>query len=174
MDNKFYAIDDTLLTYHVEGCIEITEEQYNKAVANKMSGLRAFVRDDELVLHSGNKVKTWDKKTRQITEIDDQDIIPDTHTDLEPDGDVEFSEDLGKWVERVKSAQELAYIEHSWVTSELNKISVELMYHWTEDPRATHTEEAWKQYARDLRNYTTTDEAGIPSVIGDSRPTIGE
>ncbi|MGT0149963.1 hypothetical protein ACT691_12155 [Vibrio metschnikovii] len=52
--------------------------------------------------------------------------------------------------------------EHAWVKTELDNVQVELMYHWTDDERASSTEEAWKQYARDLRNYTTTDENGTP------------
>ncbi|WP_238116717.1 hypothetical protein [Vibrio cincinnatiensis] len=61
--------------------------------------------------------------------------------------------------------------EHAWVKSELDNVQVELMYHWTDDERASSTEEAWKQYARDLRNYTTTDENGNPQIReGETRP----
>ncbi|WP_158144899.1 hypothetical protein [Vibrio metschnikovii] len=61
--------------------------------------------------------------------------------------------------------------EHSWVKSELDNVQVQLMYHWTGDERASSTEEAWKQYARDLRNYTTTDEHGNPQIReGETRP----
>ncbi|HHB9680592.1 TPA: hypothetical protein ACOAY7_002975 [Vibrio cholerae] len=60
--------------------------------------------------------------------------------------------------------------EHAWVTSELNNIQVELMYHWTDDQRATSTLDAWKLYARQLRDYTTIDENGVPSICGESRP----
>ncbi|XAG86253.1 hypothetical protein MRM63_13765 [bacterium 19MO03SA05] len=61
--------------------------------------------------------------------------------------------------------------EHAWVKSELDNVQVELMYHWTDDERASSTEEEWKQYARDLRNYTTTDENGNPQIReGETRP----
>lgn len=61
--------------------------------------------------------------------------------------------------------------EHAWVKSELDNVQVELMYHWTGDERASSTEEAWKQYARDLRNYTTTDANGNPQIReGETRP----
>lgn len=61
--------------------------------------------------------------------------------------------------------------EHGWVKSELDSVQVELMYHWTDDERASSTEEAWKQYARELRNYTTTDEYGKPQIRGgETRP----
>ncbi|WP_233423266.1 hypothetical protein [Vibrio metoecus] len=69
-----------------------------------------------------------------------------------------------------KSDEEIAQIEHAWVISELGKIQIELMYHWTDDKRSTHTLDAWNQYARELRDYTTTDEDGVPSVVGDERP----
>lgn len=69
-----------------------------------------------------------------------------------------------------KSDEEIAQIEHAWVISELTKIQVELMYHWTDDKRSTHTLDAWKLYARQLRDYTTTDEQGTPSILGGSRP----
>lgn len=61
--------------------------------------------------------------------------------------------------------------EHGWVKSELNNVQVELMYHWTDDDRAAATLDDWKQYARDLRNYTTTDEHGNPQIReGETRP----
>ncbi|AMF92387.1 hypothetical protein AL536_02595 [Vibrio fluvialis] len=61
--------------------------------------------------------------------------------------------------------------EHTWVQSELESVQIELMYHWTDDERASFTLEVWKQYTRDLRNYTTTDDSGIISVVGDTRPS---
>ncbi|WP_158108529.1 hypothetical protein [Vibrio furnissii] len=61
--------------------------------------------------------------------------------------------------------------EHGWVQSELEYAQIELMYHWTDDERASFTLEVWKQYTRDLRNYTTTDDSGIISVVGDTRPS---
>lgn len=61
--------------------------------------------------------------------------------------------------------------EHNWVKSELANVELELMYHWTSDDRAKSTEDEWKRYARDLRNYTTTDENDVPSVLGDERPS---
>lgn len=62
--------------------------------------------------------------------------------------------------------------EHQWVKSELNAVSIELMYHWTDDHRASHTEQAWKDYAIALRDYTSTDADGNPIMTGESRPSI--
>lgn len=66
--------------------------------------------------------------------------------------------------------EQIALIEHLWVKAELDNAQVELMYHWTDDRRAASTLDAWKLYARQLRDYTTTDATGKPSVCGESRP----
>ncbi|EOX4175933.1 hypothetical protein ACPF4G_000227 [Vibrio cholerae] len=168
MSNKFYAIGDALLTTHECGSIEITEREYNDALAAKMAGRKAFVRDGELVVFSGIMVTAWNKLTGQQKEFDEFDIIPEDFTLIEPVGDVVWDE--FNWVERIKSPQELAQIEHYWVLAELANVQIELMYHWTDDQRATSTLDAWKLYARQLRDYTTTDEQGTPSIRGESRP----
>ncbi|HDV5279202.1 TPA: hypothetical protein RI749_003284 [Vibrio cholerae] len=166
---KFFAFKDALMLDNAEdGAIEITEHQYNAALAAKMAGRQAFVRDCELVIFSGVMVTAWSKLTRQPKEFDEFDLIPEDYTLIEPVGDVVWGDD--KWGERIKSPQELARIEHYWVLSELANVQIELMYHWTDDQRATSTLDAWKLYARQLRDYTTTDEQGTPSIRGDSRP----
>lgn len=166
--NRYFAFEDSLMLEQTEGAIKITEQQYNDAVAAKMAGRKAFVRGDELVIFSGVMITAWDKETKQVKEFDEFDLIPEDHTLIEPVGDVVWSEN--GWVERVKTPQELAWIEHNWVISELANVQVQLMYHWTDDGRAESTLEEWKQYARDLRNYTTTDEKGVPSLQVESRP----
>ncbi|WP_052708037.1 hypothetical protein [Salinivibrio sp. KP-1] len=61
--------------------------------------------------------------------------------------------------------------EHAWVKSELDKVEVQLMYHWTSDPRAKATVDQWSQYAQQLRNYTSTDDNGNPYIRdGETRP----
>ncbi|MBY7931602.1 hypothetical protein KW447_11430 [Vibrio fluvialis] len=164
----FFAFEDALMSEHVEGAIEITEQQYNDAISAKMEGRKAFVRDGDLVIFSGVMVKAWSKSTKEPKEFDEFDIIPEDYTLIEPVGDVVWDE--FDWVERIKSFQELAQIEHYWVLSELANVQIELMYHWTDDQRATSTLDAWKLYARQLRDYTTTDENGTPSIRGESRP----
>ncbi|MGT3829772.1 hypothetical protein ACVTEC_05830 [Vibrio cholerae] len=168
MINKFYALGDALLSAPEDGAIEITSQQYNDALAAKMAGRKAFVLDFELVVFSGVMVKAWSKSTKEPKEFDEFDVIPDDYTLIEPEGDVVWGE--YNWVERIKSQQEIAQIEHRWVLSELANVQIELMYHWTDDQRATSTLDAWKLYARQLRDYTTTDELGIPSIRGESRP----
>lgn len=168
MSHKFYALSDALLSTYEEGAIEINEQQYNDALTAKMQGRKAFVRDGELVIFSGVIVKAWSKKTKEPKEFDEFDVIPEDYTLIEPVGDVVWGE--AKWVERIKSPQELAQIEHHWVLSELANVQIELMYHWTDDQRATSTLDAWTLYARQLRDYTTTNEQGAPSIRGESRP----
>ncbi|EKO3395735.1 tail fiber assembly protein [Vibrio fluvialis] len=66
---------------------------------------------------------------------------------------------------------DFARSEHVWVKNELNNVvQVQLMYHWTDDPRATFTEESWKGYARALRNYTSLDVSGCPIMKQAERP----
>ncbi|PAR29566.1 hypothetical protein [Vibrio metoecus] len=165
---KFFAFEDALMLDHAEGAVEITEQQYNDALSAKMAGRKAFVRNGELVIFSGVMVTAWNKLTRQPKDFDEFDVIPEDYTLIEPVGDVVWDE--FDWVERIKSPQELAQIEHNWVISELANVQIELMYHWTDDQRATSTLDAWKLYVRQLRDYTTTDEQGIPSIRGESRP----
>lgn len=69
---------------------------------------------------------------------------------------------------------EKAKSEHAWVKSELNAASIKLMHHWTGDNRASHTEQAWKDYAIALRDYTSTDDDGNPVIAGESRPSIND
>lgn len=168
MSGNFYALGDALLTTHDEGAVEITEQQYSDALTAKMQGRKAFVRDGELVVFSGIMVTAWNKLTRQPKDFDEFDVIPEDYTLIKPVGDVVWGTD--KWGERIKSPQELASIEHHWVLSELANVQIELMYHWTDDQRATSTLDAWKLYARQLRDYTTTDEQGTPSIRGEARP----
>lgn len=168
MNNKFYAIGDSLLRSYEEGAIEITEHQYDRALNAKLSGRKAFVCNGELVIFSGFMITAWNKSTRQPKEFDEFDVIPECYTLIEPVGDVVWGE--FNWVDRIKSPQELAQIEHYWVLSELANVQIELMYHWTGDQRATSTLDAWKLYARQLRDYTTTDEQGTPSIRGELRP----
>lgn len=170
--SKYFAFEDALILDSAPtGAIEITEQQYNDALAAKMDGRKAFVRDGELVVFSGNKIKAWNKSTRQQKEFDEFDVIPEDYTLTEPVGDVVWGET--GWIERIKSEQEIAMIEHQWVISELERVSIQLMYHWTEDSRSTHTIDEWKAYARQLRDYTSTNDDGMPVVIGSTRPGIG-
>ncbi|AFC22742.1 putative tail-fiber protein [Vibrio phage vB_VchM-138] len=81
---KFFAFEDALMFEYVEGAIEITEEQYNDAIAAKMAGRQAFVRNGELVIFSGIMRTIWNTSNKSTNEIDEFDIIPVGYTDIEP------------------------------------------------------------------------------------------
>lgn len=83
MSNKFYALNDALLTTHEDDAVEITEQQYNDAIAAKMAGRQAFVRDGELVIFSGVMRTIWNCEDYSRKEIDEQEFIPDGWTDKE-------------------------------------------------------------------------------------------
>ncbi|HCJ6926279.1 TPA: hypothetical protein NVB91_002439 [Vibrio cholerae] len=168
VDNCYYALGDCILQKYETGSIEITKFEYDAALAAKIDGRKAFVRNSKLVIFSGVMVKAWSKLTKKQKEFDEFDTIPDEYTLIEPVGDVVWGG--FDWIERIKSPEEIARIEHYWALSELANVQVELMYHWTDDQRATSTIEAWKLYARQLRDYTTTDEHGTPSIRDESRP----
>ncbi|EPO3008794.1 hypothetical protein VCSRO122_0861 [Vibrio cholerae] len=84
MSNKFYAFEDTLISDNAEeGAIEITEQQYKDALAAKMAGRKAFVRDCELIIFSGVMRTIWNCEDYSRKEIDEQELIPDGWTDKE-------------------------------------------------------------------------------------------
>nr|MBU5876923.1 phage tail protein [Vibrio cholerae O1] len=80
---KFFAFEDTLMLEHVEDAIEITEQQYNDALAAKMAGRQAFVRDGELVIFYGVMRQIWNCEDGSTKEIDEQELIPEGWTDKE-------------------------------------------------------------------------------------------
>lgn len=93
----FFAFEDALMLEHVEGAVEITEQQYNDAIAAKMEGRKAFVRDSELVIFSGVMRTIWNYEDYSRKEIDEQELIPDGWTDKERETDFDRWID-GEWV----------------------------------------------------------------------------
>ncbi|EJL6850218.1 phage tail protein [Vibrio cholerae] len=83
MSGKFYALSDALLSTYEYGAIEITEQQYNAAIAAKMDGRKAFVRNGELVILSGVMRTIWNCEDGSTKEIDEQELIPEGWTDKE-------------------------------------------------------------------------------------------
>lgn len=80
---KFFAFEDALMLEHVEGAVEITEQQYNEALAAKIAGRKAFVRDGELIIFSGVMRTIWNCEDGSTKEIDEQELIPEGWTDKE-------------------------------------------------------------------------------------------
>ncbi|ASA57579.1 hypothetical protein [Vibrio gazogenes] len=61
--------------------------------------------------------------------------------------------------------------EYQWVQKELADVDIQLKYHTTGDSKRRQlTAKDWKTYAIALRDYTTTDDAGNPVLVGDERP----
>ncbi|ELE1937876.1 phage tail protein [Vibrio cholerae] len=83
MSGKFYALSDALLSTCEEDAIEITEQQYNDAIAAKVAGRKAFVRDSELIIFTGVMRKIWNCEDFSTKEIDEQELVPDGWTDKE-------------------------------------------------------------------------------------------
>ncbi|EOX3323599.1 phage tail protein [Vibrio cholerae] len=83
MSGKFYALSDALLSTYEYGAIEITEQQYNAAIAAKMDGRKAFVRNGELVILSGVMRTIWNCEDGSTKEIDEEDLIQKGWTDKE-------------------------------------------------------------------------------------------
>ncbi|NNN99099.1 phage tail protein [Vibrio sp. B1-2] len=80
MTNNFYAIDDALLLTYAEGAIEITEQQYNDALAAKMEGRKAFVKDGELIIFTGKVTAYLKSDCTQQKEFDDKTLVTDDYT----------------------------------------------------------------------------------------------
>lgn len=80
---EYFAFEDALMLDHVEGAVEITEQQYNDAIAAKMEGRKAFVRDGELIIFSGVMRTIWNCEDGSTKEIDEQELIPEGWTDKE-------------------------------------------------------------------------------------------
>ncbi|MBF4256901.1 phage tail protein [Vibrio anguillarum] len=80
MSDKFFAFEDALMLAHEQGAIEITEQQYKDALAAKMEGRKAFVKDGELIIYTG-KVTTYLKSDcTQQKEFDDKTLVIDDYT----------------------------------------------------------------------------------------------
>ncbi|ENM3818876.1 phage tail protein [Vibrio cholerae] len=100
---KFFAFEDALMLDNAEeGAIEITEQQYNDALAAKMAGRKAFVRDGELIIFSGIMRTIWHCKDGSTKEIDEQELIPESWTDKERKTAFDRWMD-GEWVTDISS-----------------------------------------------------------------------
>ncbi len=100
---RFFAFEDALIRDNApEGAIEITEQQYNDALAAKMAGRKAFVRDGELVILSGVMRTIWNCEDCSPKEIDEQELIPEGWTDKERKTAFDRWMD-GEWVTDVQS-----------------------------------------------------------------------
>ncbi len=142
---------------------ELEDVEHDELVKQRIAELEA----EKLTpptLEEGEEAKDYDaiiSQLRSTIRISDQ-LTPITEQEMQ-----QLTAPSAEELER-----QLIESEHAWVKSELDNVQVQLMYHWTDDDRAKSTLEAWKQYARDLRDYTTTDENGVHSVVGSERPGL--
>ncbi|WP_306687356.1 MULTISPECIES: hypothetical protein [unclassified Vibrio] len=141
---------------------EIADLEHDEQVKLRIAELEAEKLNPPMI-EEGEEAKDYDaiiNKLRSTIRISDQ-LIAITEQEMQ-----QLTAPSAAEIER-----QFIESEHAWVKSELDNVQVELMYHWTDDERASSTEEEWKQYARDLRNYTTTDENGNPQIReGETRP----
>lgn len=78
---KFFAFEDALMLDNTEeGAIEITEQQYNDALAAKMEGRKAFVKDGELIIYTGKVAAYLKSDCTQQKEFDDKTLVTDDYT----------------------------------------------------------------------------------------------
>lgn len=78
---KFFAFEDALMLDNTEeGAIEITEQQYNDALAAKMEGRKAFVSDGNLIIYTGKVTAYLKSDCTQQKEFDDKTLVTDDYT----------------------------------------------------------------------------------------------
>lgn len=76
----FFALEDALMLEHVDGAIEITEQQYKAALAAKMEGRKAFVKDGELIICTGKVTAYLKSDCTQQKEFDDKMLVTNDYT----------------------------------------------------------------------------------------------
>ena len=101
MNDKCYAIDDTLLTTYEENAIEITEQQYNDALTAKIEGRKAFVKDGELIIYTGKLTAYLKADCTQQKEFDDKTLVTDDYTLDVPK--TRFDEWINEWVTNLQN-----------------------------------------------------------------------
>ncbi|SIO94779.1 hypothetical protein [Vibrio spartinae] len=118
-------------------------------------------------------VTAYNKKTQQKKLFDDESLITDEYTLLEPDTEFDVWEDKTElWVTDTNAQKQFnANAEYQWVVSELDYVDVQLKYHATGDTKRQQlTVDDWNAYAIALRDYTTV-ENGLVVVLESERPT---
>ncbi|WP_249339498.1 MULTISPECIES: phage tail protein [unclassified Vibrio] len=114
MDNQesplqtFFAFDDALMFEYCDGAIEITEQQYNAALAAKMDGRKAFVKDGELIIYTGKVTAYLKVDCTKKKEFDDKTLVTDDYTLDDPK--TRFDE----------------WIDDSWVTNLQNQYQAQV------------------------------------------------
>lgn len=125
-----------------------------------------FNRDNKCIGKVSSEPNMDDLSSRDELAIESSDDHTITSITL-LDGEITFNEEQEQDISS-------SLTEHLWVQSELKRVDIQLMYHWTEDTsRASLTEKDWKDYAISLRDYTTVIDGEI-LVNSETRPTRPE
>ncbi|ASF93264.1 phage tail protein [Vibrio anguillarum] len=90
-----------------DGAIEITEQQYSDALAAKIDGRKAFVRDGELIIYTGKVTAYLKADCTKQKEFNDKTLVTDDYTLNVPA--TRFDE----------------WINDEWLTNQSNKYIVE-------------------------------------------------
>ncbi|MDQ2196302.1 phage tail protein [Vibrio sp. B4-12] len=93
---------------YCDGAIEITEQQYNAALAAKMDGRKAFVKDGELIIYTGKVTAYLKVDCTKKKEFDDKTLVTDDYTLDDPK--TRFDE----------------WIDDSWVTNLQNQYQAQV------------------------------------------------
>ncbi|OOE45131.1 hypothetical protein [Salinivibrio kushneri] len=146
-----YASEMIVSYKDIERGVPISDEEYDRAREHLINGGMVKVHGGKMILTS--KPEKLDGHLDPVWQNGEWYHEPETEPTPE------------------ELAQQHAREENYWVKAELENVEVQLMLHWTSDPRAKATADAWSQYAQQLRNYTSTDEDGNPYIRdGETRP----
>ena len=91
-----YAVNGKISKKPLDGCIEITDEQYKKAMQAQLAGHQIVVRREGLRILSQENKTIWSTSDKTKKEIPLNEDLPKDYTEVEPG---EFDEwDGEKWV----------------------------------------------------------------------------
>jgi hypothetical protein len=92
-----YAKTGTVSSTYTDGCIEITEKQYQQAIDEICKGNRVVVNNGKMVFRSSEKVKAYSVEDKTEIEVYKDDPVPQGYTHKEPISDTHVWH-KGKWV----------------------------------------------------------------------------
>ncbi|WNJ96528.1 hypothetical protein RND59_05385 [Vibrio ruber] len=165
-------IEDGYDHYIKPQCATFTPPQEFDSTTQQCRYLRES--DSWTVEYIPPQVTAYNKKTQQKKLFDDESLITDEYTLLEPDTEFDVWDDKTElWVTDTNAQKQFnANAEYQWVVSELDYVDVQLKYHATGDTKRQQlTVDDWNAYAIALRDYTTV-ENGLVVVLESERPTL--
>lgn len=149
----FYAKDDILSTSLIVGGIEITQQQHDDAMAAKLSGRKAEIRDGVMWIESVERRTVYSTTDGQAKEIADNDVTPEGYTETErPDNRYDW--DGVEWV---------VNLDRAWESVRSIRDGLLSACDWAMVPDAPTDKVAWTAYRQALRDLpeTQTDPLNI-------------